>query len=107
MARKVLELEGLRRYKAPLVLEGGSFHVDGEGTCLVRTYVAIGPSQPQSRRDSALASGSRCRIVCAQVRVRVRRRWSQWDYIHAANPRVRRPDYLTSRALVWVFPVAR
>jgi agmatine deiminase len=28
--QKVLEIEGLDRYKAPLVLEGGSIHVDGE-----------------------------------------------------------------------------
>lgn len=35
VARKVLEIEGVRRYRCPLVLEGGSFHVDGEGTCLV------------------------------------------------------------------------
>ena len=34
VARKVLEIEGLHRYRAPLVLEGGAIHVDGEGTCL-------------------------------------------------------------------------
>lgn len=34
VARKVLEIEGLARYRAPLVLEGGAVHVDGEGTCL-------------------------------------------------------------------------
>lgn len=34
VAAKVCELEGAVRYRAPLVLEGGSFHVDGEGTCL-------------------------------------------------------------------------
>ena len=32
---KIAEVEGLDRYKAPLVMEGGSFHVDGEGTCIV------------------------------------------------------------------------
>jgi len=31
---KVAELEGLDYYDAPLVLEGGSIHVDGEGTLL-------------------------------------------------------------------------
>ena len=31
-APKVLEIEGAERYRAPLVLEGGSIHVDGEGT---------------------------------------------------------------------------
>ncbi|HEX4482568.1 MAG TPA: agmatine deiminase [Solirubrobacteraceae bacterium] len=34
VARKVLELEGADRYRAPLVLEGGSIHVDGEGTVM-------------------------------------------------------------------------
>ncbi len=34
VAQKVAELEGFDRYRAPLVLEGGSIHVDGEGTLL-------------------------------------------------------------------------
>src|SRR5437588_12170062 len=34
VARKVLEIEGADRYSAPIVLEGGSIHVDGEGTVL-------------------------------------------------------------------------
>ncbi|MEA2209070.1 MAG: agmatine deiminase [Solirubrobacteraceae bacterium] len=33
-AAKVLEVERAGRYRAPLVLEGGSIHVDGEGTVL-------------------------------------------------------------------------
>ena len=33
-ARKVLEVERVDRYSAPIVLEGGSIHVDGEGTVL-------------------------------------------------------------------------
>ncbi len=43
VARKVLEIEGVDRYRAPLIMEGGSFHVDGEGTlitteeCLLNT----------------------------------------------------------------------
>ena len=32
--QKVAELEGVDSYNAPLVLEGGSIHVDGEGTLL-------------------------------------------------------------------------
>jgi agmatine deiminase len=35
VARRVLEAEGLGRYRAPLVCEGGSIHADGEGTLLV------------------------------------------------------------------------
>ena len=34
VAQKVLEIERAERYRAPLVLEGGSIHVDGEGTVL-------------------------------------------------------------------------
>jgi len=34
VAQKVLEVERAGRYRAPLVLEGGSIHVDGEGTIL-------------------------------------------------------------------------
>ncbi len=34
VAEKVLEIERTERYRAPLVLEGGSIHVDGEGTLL-------------------------------------------------------------------------
>jgi agmatine deiminase len=32
--RKIAEIAGVDRYKAPLVMEGGSFHVDGQGTAL-------------------------------------------------------------------------
>jgi agmatine deiminase len=32
--RKIAEIAGVDRYKAPLVMEGGSFHVDGQGTVL-------------------------------------------------------------------------
>lgn len=34
VAPKVLAHYGIRRFDAPLVMEGGSFHVDGEGTLL-------------------------------------------------------------------------
>jgi agmatine deiminase len=33
-ARKVLEIERADRYQAPIVLEGGSIHVDGQGTVI-------------------------------------------------------------------------
>lgn len=35
VARKVLEIEGRERYRAPIVNEGGALHVDGEGTVMV------------------------------------------------------------------------
>lgn len=34
VAAALLERLGLRRYEAPLIMEGGAFHVDGEGTLL-------------------------------------------------------------------------
>jgi agmatine deiminase len=34
VAAKVLEIERAERYRAPIVLEGGSIHVDGEGTVI-------------------------------------------------------------------------
>jgi agmatine deiminase len=34
VAQKVLDIEGADRYRAPIVLEGGSIHVDGEGTVM-------------------------------------------------------------------------
>ena len=35
IAGKMLEMERARRFRAPLVIEGGAIHVDGEGTVLV------------------------------------------------------------------------
>jgi agmatine deiminase len=34
VAAKVLDMEGADRYRAPMVLEGGSIHVDGQGTLI-------------------------------------------------------------------------
>ena len=43
--RKVLEIEGADRYRAPLVLEGGSIHVDGEGTVLTTEECLLNPNR--------------------------------------------------------------
>ncbi len=45
VARKVLEIERIDRYKADLVLEGGSIHVDGEGTCLTTEECLLNPNR--------------------------------------------------------------
>src|SRR4030042_1299623 len=42
---KVLELEGLDRYKASIVLEGGSIHVDGEGTLITTEECLLNPNR--------------------------------------------------------------
>jgi agmatine deiminase len=51
--QKIAELERVDRYTAPLVMEGGSFHVDGEGT-LVTTeecLLAAGRNPQLSREE--------------------------------------------------------
>ena len=50
--RKIAELTGVDRYKAPLVLEGGSIHVDGEGTVLTTEECLLSPGRnPQLTRE--------------------------------------------------------
>jgi agmatine deiminase len=48
VARKVLEVEGVDRYRAPIVLEGGSIHVDGEGTVLTTEECLLNPNRNPS-----------------------------------------------------------
>ncbi len=45
VARKVLEVERAGRYAAPIVLEGGSIHVDGEGTVLTTEECLLHPNR--------------------------------------------------------------
>lgn len=45
VAAKVLEVEGAYRYRAPIVLEGGSIHVDGEGTVLTTEECLLNPNR--------------------------------------------------------------
>jgi agmatine deiminase len=53
VAAKVLEVERADRYRAPLVLEGGSIHVDGAGTCLTTEECLLNPNRNRgwSRED--------------------------------------------------------
>jgi agmatine deiminase len=52
VARKVLEIERLARYRAPLINEGGAIHVDGEGTSLVTEECLLNPNRnPQLSRE--------------------------------------------------------
>ena len=45
VARKVLEIERVDRYKADLVLEGGSIHVDGQGTLITTQECLLNPNR--------------------------------------------------------------
>ncbi len=45
VARKVLEIEGRDRYRAPLIMEGGAFHVDGEGTLITTEECLTHPNR--------------------------------------------------------------
>lgn len=45
VARKVLQIEGLSRYRADFVLEGGAIHVDGEGTLLTTEACLLNPNR--------------------------------------------------------------
>ena len=67
VARKVLEMERADRYRAPLVLEGGAIHVDGEGTCLVTEECLLNRNRnPQLRRDE-IERGLRHHLGVEQV----------------------------------------
>jgi agmatine deiminase len=45
VAQKVLEIEGDARYRAPLVLEGGAIHVDGQGTLITTEECLLNPNR--------------------------------------------------------------
>ena len=49
---KVCEIERIDRYRAPLVLEGGAIHADGEGTLLTTEQCLLNPN-----RNPALGKG--------------------------------------------------
>jgi len=45
VARKILEIEGIDRYRAPFVLEGGAIHVDGQGTAITTEECLLNPNR--------------------------------------------------------------
>jgi agmatine deiminase len=59
VARKVLEIEGADRYRAPFVLEGGGIHVDGEGTVLVTEECLLNPNRNPDLSREQIEQGLR------------------------------------------------
>ncbi|MET0281946.1 MAG: agmatine deiminase [Steroidobacteraceae bacterium] len=45
IAQKVAAVEGVDRYRAPLVMEGGAIHTDGQGTLLVTEQCLLNPNR--------------------------------------------------------------
>src|SRR5690606_32272381 len=54
IARKVAEIEGADRYRAPLVCEGGAIHTDGEGTLLVTEQTLLDPNRNPGRSKAEI-----------------------------------------------------
>ncbi len=52
VAPQILDAAGLKRFDAPLVMEGGSLHVDGEGTLLTTEQCLLNPNRnPELTRE--------------------------------------------------------
>ncbi len=45
LARRMLESAGVRRFEAPITLEGGAIHTDGKGTLLTTESVVLNPNR--------------------------------------------------------------
>ncbi|MHC1781194.1 MAG: agmatine deiminase [Anaerolineaceae bacterium] len=45
VAWKVIEMAGVERYRAPIILEGGSIHTDGQGTLLTTAECLLSPGR--------------------------------------------------------------
>ncbi|MGC8874078.1 MAG: agmatine deiminase [Chloroflexia bacterium] len=65
VAQKVLEIERLDRYRAPIVLEGGSIHVDGEGTLITTEECLLNPN-----RNPGLSRAEIEQYLCEYLNVR-------------------------------------
>jgi len=60
VAQQVLSLAGCDRYKAPIVVEGGAIHVDGEGTLITTKSCLLNPNRNPNRTESEMTD-----LLCA------------------------------------------
>jgi len=54
VAPRILDAVGLKRFDAPLVMEGGSLHVDGEGTLLTTEQCLLNPNRNPERTKAQI-----------------------------------------------------
>lgn len=66
-AAAVLAAEGAERYRAPLVLEGGSIHVDGEGTVLVTEECLLNANRNPQLSQAQIERALHQYLGCEQV----------------------------------------
>jgi agmatine deiminase len=59
VAEKVLEIEGAARYRAPIVLEGGSIHSDGDGTVITTEECLLNPNRNPDRSREQIEAALR------------------------------------------------
>jgi agmatine deiminase len=64
MARRIIELTGARRFSAPIVLEGGALHTDGQGTLLTTEDVVL-----DERRNPGLSRADAEEVLRAYLGV--------------------------------------
>ncbi len=82
VARKVLDIEGLDRYRAPIVAEGGALQCDGQGTlittsqCLLNANRKVGPSDAEIGQADRLSERRQDNLAAARVSVR----YNGWAY---------------------------
>lgn len=62
VGQAVLEHLGMRRYAAPIVMEGGAIHTDGEGTILTTESVVLNPN-----RNPGVSREEMERILCGYL----------------------------------------
>lgn len=75
-ARKVLDLTSTDRYRAPLVVEGGAFHVDGDGTALVTAETLLDPARNDSPTRAAMED-----LLHSYLGI-TRTLWIEWGLTH-------------------------
>jgi agmatine deiminase len=67
VAGRVLEELGMRAFQAPFVLEGGSIHVDGEGTVITTEQCLLNPNRNPSLSRAEIEANLRAWLGVQQI----------------------------------------